>query len=297
MAFTGNKSDKEVVKSRQLYTGLANFTVLGVNPTKEELEKLGITQKTGEYLSKDDKGNDQVRLDIWLKPHSYPLPASDPKKLDTANLKFGPQKISFYLTNREVQSSKSSKKLWISKAGRTTWAEKPEDVSANPKMGWYDVEGMRPILNGEESLTQFIAALANVDIREDSVECRLDDPVKLTKGTYKELKALFSAWKTNVVQLLVGVNVTDKGNFQDFYKDFFGRPTVKDYSIWSRKLKDVDNGLPAKRYRNFEIQDNLEFQEFSMSHDIGVPKVTGVSEDGGYVAPPAQEGVSDAPPF
>lgn len=301
MAFTGNKSEKEVVKSRQLYTGLVNFAVIGVNPTKEELEKLKIDQKVGEYLSKDDKGNPQVRLDVWLKAISFPLPCADPARLNRDDIKLGPQKVSFFLTDKEILSTKSTKKYWINKSGRTTWADTPEDVAANPKMKWYHAESMRPIMNGEETITKFMAALANVDIRDEGVECRLDSPEKLIKGTYKELKDVFQHWKNNTVQLLLAVKVTEKGNFQDFFKDFFGRPSAKDFGIWGRMLKDKDNGLPAKRYREYDIQDSLEFQEYKVSHNINVGRENSMmgSDVGAQSAIPDYSNATDlgAPPF
>ena len=124
---------------------------------------------------------------------------------------------------------------------------------------------MRKILVGEENLTKFLAAWANVDLRAEGVECRIDAPDKLFKGQIKELQAITKSLSENSIILLMGINVTDKGNFVDFYKDFFGRPSVKDYSSWQRALKDPDNGLTATRYQTFDIQDSLEFRKFDTS--------------------------------
>jgi hypothetical protein len=268
MAFTGNKSDKEVIKTRKLYTGLANFTILAVNPTEKECNTLGITQRVGEYVSTNKQGLPQVRVDSWLKIKSIPLPHPE---LDRSALKdnFPLQKISFFITDDEIRSKETpGNKLWINLAGRTTWADSVEKVSGNPKMDWFNTKDLRPLLQGEETITRFLAAFMNVDMRADDVECRVEDFKKILKGNVKELRDLTNSWKDNAVQLLLGTKDEDRGTFQDFFKDFFGRPSVKDVSAWKRALKDKDNGLTAKRYLNFDIQDSLEFQEAKVSSNI-----------------------------
>jgi len=267
MPFKGNESEVPVIKSRQLFCGVANWKVVALNPNEELREKLKITQNIKEYTGKDRDDNVSTRLDFWLKLRGVPYPEEGLVKEDLKGMPL--LKLSIFVADRELLSE-AKNYSWINKIGQTTWADTAEKIANNPNMTkWYDATNLRKAIAGEDQLTQFLIALINVNTRLEGTECRLVDPKKIAKGDLSEIKGYLKDWPNNTIQCLLGVKKTDKGNFQDFYKDFFARSSSKTKTLetWSKKISDDRNGLEAERYKDLKVT-NLKFEQWEADTKI-----------------------------
>ncbi len=98
MSLNGNSSDKPVFQEIKLYTGLANMKVVAINPTKAEMEAMGMKpQNDPIYLTQDQEGVKKLRLDFYLN-HK------------TMNIR---TKVSFFLEDKYRTDKDGKKAEWI----------------------------------------------------------------------------------------------------------------------------------------------------------------------------------------
>lgn len=256
MAFaTGSESSDSVVFPK--YIGVGSFNVVGVNPSKAELENIyGATfEKEPEYVSKDDDGVQQVRIDIILKSIED---KNDGIKLLT--------KASFFL-KKMPYISKTDKVQVINVYGNTTWIEtEVAKTGVVPeKLNWY-VGPYRPAFVGEEDLTNFlktylgIPALSYKDSKtgvivphKNPAECeaRLENIDKYFTGNVKELADIIAFQPTNKIKASVGIKTTDENKqYQSIYIKKFLKNGVTDYSKLDAEIKLT---IAAGGYKNTEF--------------------------------------------
>jgi len=231
MPINVNDSSKVVV-SGGLWTGLANMRVTMINPTKAEMEEVGMKpQNEPEYLGTNANGNSKLRLDLYL---------NNPENKINA-------KRAFWLEN-EVRKNKAGDKVeWINKYGVTAWST---DETTPPAYDWFKKDGARPAYIGEGKFTAFIRSWANVDLDGQAI---LDDFKALATGNLAEIKSYAAALKTNTVKVLLGVK---DGKYQDVYDGYFGRANVNNFDQWKKELakdgnefkSDYQNSLNLKPY-------------------------------------------------
>ena len=193
MAIAVNSEVPEITSDRVLVTGLANLSVVGLNPTKEQLEKLGYKPKEEPvYMGSNAKsGQAQMRVDIHLEGevNVYNVYGEDaPVKVST--------KAAFWIENS------TSRGIYIDKFGKFGKDASKLDASA------------RPAYNGELDLIGFLKAICNV--RQDQ-EISLDNVGGLAAtGDIKELQGVLRAVAKagNQVQVLLGVR---EGKYQDVF--------------------------------------------------------------------------------
>ena len=145
--------------SFKLYKGVAAFNVVAVNPTKKELE--AITGRTIEndpvYKSKDDNGNDTMRITFYVKTDPS-APVNNGIDLSTS--------FSFMLTKAQKVGSNSGKIQVIDKYGRTAWATKEELASKTVPQyakGPANIDkDYRAACQGEEALVDFLKVWVNI---------------------------------------------------------------------------------------------------------------------------------------
>jgi len=268
MAFnSGNSSDEQVIVTRKLYTGLADFRIAAVNPTQKQAEKLGINMtKEPTYLGKDKEGNPQCRVDFWLKEKTGLIPLT---------------KISFFLNSKAAFSEKSGKTMFINKAGETGWGLSLDDLSNDSKMDWFNTDGAREALRGEGELTDFIKAFLNINPREEGLEARFETVDKMaSKGDIKELRDIVNEWEGNEIRLLCGVKESDGNYYQDFFFGYFGRPSVTGYKGWKKAISNDFSGIENERYAKVAFGNSLELTEFIESADVGGPSSDGITAPG-----------------
>ena len=210
MALESNSSNEEVVAVPKFYTGIGNFRVLAVNPTKEQYSKFGIElQKEPEY--RDLEMNGEKKNKIVFLVHNGKA------KITT--------RVELIVSPTIRTNADGNKTQFINKYGNTAWGVTLDDIIENEKMAWFETESAREAYDGEEALINFLKAWANVS-PEGKVS--LDNPDKVFNGDVSEIKAYAAQLKANEVRLLLGVDDRGDKQYQAVYRKFFGRPYAKD---------------------------------------------------------------------
>lgn len=238
MALKANNSDVQVVGVK-LYTGIAPVTLMAVNPTMEDLQKLGInSQKEPEYLTMGDDGTQKARIDLWLKTLTGPTILN---------------KATFFLENKS-RTSKTGTVQYINNFGQNTWALTAED--ATEKVGkngnkWFKPEGVRPALSGEVQLMEYLINLLNISPSE---EASLDNFQNLFKGNYKELQAFAGPSMGFRMQSLLTVR---DGKYQSIYNGWSARFTDKlaAKSLQTYAERQKNSGYPIKEDFTYNFQE------------------------------------------
>jgi len=202
MAIQSNASTEAVAGGMKLYSGLANFKVIAVNPTLEELHDMGVQFKTEPNYHVDMNGDNRFKLTLWVKNEEL-----------TTRVEI--------LMDANHRIAKSGKYQWMNNIGQETWSD------AAPTYDWWKPEGQRKAYIGEDTLVNFTKAWANVAGGDEVYFETID---KIAAGDVSEVKALVEQLKDNEVRLLLGVK-NDK--YQNVYTKKFGRvkPQRDDFFI------------------------------------------------------------------
>lgn len=262
MAFSVGKESTEGGQIKR-YIGVAPVTVLAVNPTKAELEKLYDTtlDKDVEYTGNQNiEGRDvpYARVDFIVKTFA--------EKCDGIDMT---TKVSFFIRKEYRFNRDKTKVQVIDKYGRTAWVTKEQanaheiPVYANGPANLD--KDYRPCYVGEEDLTNFFKAYLNIPnvqkyidgkwVMSDNPaesEARIDGIDKLFAGDFKDLKEIASYQPNNKVKVLFGVRSTDDGKqYQTAYTQMVLRYGTTDYS---RLDKDVQERKAAGAYSTTEFK-------------------------------------------
>jgi hypothetical protein len=240
MAFDVNTQAESV--QVKLYTGLADFRPILINPTKEQLNKIGVNYKEEpSYASVDPATQDKkVRIDIWGEV------TSDSK--EHADVKFF-SKLSFFLDSSEKLSS-TGKFEYINEFGDTGWVE--EGVDPSTVYNWYtESTKNRKAKNGEGVLIGFLKKYLSVGKGQIA---KIDNINNLLNGDVKELAGLFSLNGTKKIQVLLFVKEYDGNYYQNVYSKYFGNAGSVNTKWWNKHLDGQTN--------NPMYQNSLQFKEF-----------------------------------
>jgi len=232
----GFGSANEVTDSnRKFFTGVENFKVVAVNPTKEELEKLFGREISyePEYIStqtvSDSDGEreaPQVRIDFFLNNEDPDNPIAT--------------KASFYVIDTH-HKSQTGKFRVINDFGKTTWLTK-EDIQGKTvpsNMSWYQTSGMKVAKRGEEELIDFIANLLNLPFKLDGLADVSSAHAKfekerweaIFKGDYSYIKEVIES-TNNKVGVALGVKIADDKVMRQV---IFNKKTLRQYTLSSNK--------------------------------------------------------------
>lgn len=228
-----NSSDKVVVNSGAKWTGICNMKVTMINPTMEEMKKAGMNpNKEPEYFTeKVDNGitRKSYRLDIYLNNAVNKINA----------------KLALFLEPTPRVNHTGDNFQYINRLGQTGWSRDGGVTTSNT---FYKMDGSRPAIVGEETLTNFIKAWANVGVEDQAV---LENPIALAKGDLTELKSLFATIANNEVQVLLGVK---EGKYQDVYTAYFDRPYRKAFDAWKKALDGDYGDFKADFQNDFKLK-------------------------------------------
>lgn len=240
------------------YIGVASVSVLGVNPSKEELEKLygRALDNAPEYVGEADINGEkvpQVRLDFIVK--------ADPDKYLDANnqpLDFV-TKVSLFVRKAYRYNKDNTKVQVIDKYGRTAWvtAEQlknhtiPEYTSGPANID----KDYRAAYVGEEELIKFLIAYLNIPACQRYVDGKwvMNDASKLAdseallehiddyfKGDFTEIKTIAGYQPNNKLKVLFGIrNTDDNKQYQTAYTRMFLKNGVTDYSKLDKDVKQT----------------------------------------------------------
>ena len=274
------------------YVGVGSFRVLGVNPTKEEMEKFfGRTfDKEPVYLkdmidSQDDnKPYKQLRVTYLIQ--ADPAAAIDQKNTASRDANAAltePFKttITFFIDSRYFFKKDKSKVQVIDKYGRTAWVtieqarnhQIPVYVNGPAKLD----SDYRPAYRGEEELLSFIVNYLNVtpldtynsntgtwmvNPHPEDCEQGLYEIKEYFSGNISELKKHCEYMPDNRLKLLVGVKTDDQGRqFGTVYTRMTLRNGAKSYT----KLKD-------------DIEGNAQYLQGCVFTDDPEGKITHIHE-------------------
>lgn len=271
MGFGKGEEIKEF-EGRKYYTGVENFIVTAVNPSKDDLEKLWgrEIQFTPEYLGTQtvsdadgEREAPQARIDFFLVSDG-----DDPIRT----------KVSFYITNTHHKSQTGKLKV-INAYGDDTWLTE-EDIKAGTlpaNMSWYDNTGVKIAKRGEAELIDFVKNLLNIAFnnaktvnKKDAIAGITDDQwVDIFKGDYTVLRHIIAS-TNNKVGLALGVKTSATDN--TLRQEIYNRKSLRQYTLHSTKadkfkwlakdimeaqaggaLAQVDFGPADYALREFEI--------------------------------------------
>lgn len=273
MAFGVGKESTEGGGGVKRYIGVGAVQVLGVNPSKAELEKFyGTTlEKAPIYLTKKEDGTDMVRLDFIIKTFEEKHP-----KCPFVG------KYSIFLEDRVFTNKDQTKLQVIDKYGETAWITNEEF-----KTGTYEGKNSRfstpyrPALVGEEKLIKFIKTYANI---QDSTswdndsktfvkktgqelidaEASFDNMKAFFKGDLTEVTNILETFPVNKIKLIFGVKTVDSNKM---YQDFYSTP-IKFGTI---NLNHIEKELESNKgyYPNteFSLDELTEYTVNATSFD------------------------------
>lgn len=279
MAFASGQTSTEGASIKR-YIGVASVFILGVNPTKSELEKFygRDIENAPEYVGEVEVNGTkvpQVRLDFITKADPDKYMDGEGKPLDFVS------KVSLYLRKEYRYNKDQTKVQVIDKYGNTAWVS-VEDAKNHVipvySNGPANIDkGYRPAYVGEEELIKFLIAYLNIpsplkyvdgkfvwqdaDKLADS-EAALEHIEDYFKGDFSELSTIIGYQPNNKVKVLFGVRNTDDGKqYQTVYTRMFLKNSVNDYS---RLDKDVKQTQEAGALSTSEF-DCTELHEYAVA--------------------------------
>lgn len=263
MAFANGQVSTEGASIKR-YIGVASVFILGINPTKDELEKLFGREldNAPEYVGETEVGEEgnkrkvaQVRLDFICKADPEKYKDGEGKPLDFVN------RISLYLRKEYRYNKDQTKVQVIDKYGNTAWVgveDAKNHVIPVYSNGPANIDkDYRPAYVGEEELVKFLIAYLDIpsplkfikgenkfvwqdaDKLPDS-EAALEHIEDYFKGDFSELSTILCYQPNNKVKVLFGVRTNDEGKqYQTTYSRRFLRNSVNDYSKLDADVKST----------------------------------------------------------
>lgn len=228
MAISANNSNEEVAGGVSLFTGVAPVKVVAVNPTKSELEELGVKLKTDPSYSVAFSDEEYNKVSFWVQHESVLT------------------RVEILVQPKHRVSKAGDKYMWTNNRAQITWAE------SNPsnKYDWYKADGERKAYVGEDILLSFIKAWANV---ANDGDCYLETIDKIVNGDVTELQQLVGALSENRVRVLFGVK---DGKYQQAYTKHFGRLKPQRDDLFVKELNGDYGSF------NAEYNPTLEFGKY-----------------------------------
>ena len=288
MAFGKTQVSKEATEIKR-YTGVGSVFVVGVNPSKAELEKLYDREldKDPEYLTEKD-GVTSARIDFIIK--------TDP----TAKCNNGIElltKFSMFIRNEYRFNKDKTKVQVIDKYGRTAWVTKEQAKNHEIpvyKNGPANIDkDYRPAYVGEEDITNFLKlflGISNVEkwVKNEATgrrevvglvdnpqdcECRLENIEDYFKGKFNEIKGAINLMPNNKIKVLFGVRTTDDNKqYQAVYNQMFLKNNITDYSKLDADLQErkAAGAYPTTEFTVGDLKEyNVEATDLSNSGASG----------------------------
>ena len=223
------KLKKDDVKNSSSFTkllGVDLFNVIAINPSSlEEINTITGKNftKEPEYLSVDENGIKQLRIDFYVK-----------SKTDNYI-----DRVSIFLSEKLV-ISKSENPQWINEYGQFVYCLNPLELSEDRKKFFSTEVNFRQSFTGEENLYSFLTAWFNVSNYYIATKIKhnilLDTPfLELLDGNFSEFSLLLEEWKENDILLVRGVS---DDSYQRIYnrREGFNSPFRKNFDYLKEQL-------------------------------------------------------------
>jgi hypothetical protein len=230
----------------QFFTGLTSFTVLGINPSKEQIEdwKSEKYNLNVDYSIKSFNNVDKKPIDIWLK-------SADGCVIEPLRYTIGLNDV----------VSLSGNYQFVNSVGNFTYSASEDTLKNNSKMDWFTKYPMRKAKVGEEDLYGFMKALMNYNANKpesnfiSDAENNKITPQELFEGNLTGLKAFIDWCNENKNELvaLCAVRKTEKLSVEGLNKIYYNQMIVpkSDYLFAGK------DGVVSNRCYN-KIQSDLD---------------------------------------
>lgn len=244
----GKKAEEAVFK---LYSGVAAFNVVAVNPDMATLSKLTgreISEEPTYKGKRDDDGVEFVRVTFWVKTDKT-CKVNNGIDLLTS--------FSFTVYNERYVGKNSGKTQVLDNYGRDAWATSAELESRSiPQYssGPANIDkDYRPAMKGEKELIDFIIQWLNIPSpatynskegkwveKADKSESEISlNMKKLMSGDVSEIREQVLLAKEFAVKACLGVRTDDKGRqFQQVFTKKFLKNSVGNYSYLDVEIKN-----------------------------------------------------------
>jgi hypothetical protein len=259
----------------KLYTGVENFKVVALNPSKEEMEEMYgreinfTPEYTGEVEVEDSDGKrkvKQIRLDFFL--------ANEDSSITT--------KLQFYVSDTHHRSSTGKLKC-INSFGADIWLEKDAVDNQNlpDNLQWYNADGVKISRRGEIELISFLVNLLNLPYDLSKVSDVSDAYAKINDQEWKtminqgdvSLLRNIIANTNNKIGVLLGVKTNGEGKLR---QTTLNRTTFRQFVLSSKKatkykfaLKDLESAKANGALGNVDFGSNsLLLQEHVIEETV-----------------------------
>jgi hypothetical protein len=147
-----------------LYTGLANMKILGINPSQKQIEEwLERPYNMNVDYSKIQQRDRLVRpINIWLKSVDEGVNVIE--------------RISFFASN-QVSVTSTGKTQYVNSKGEFVYSESTDDLNGNEKMTWFTKHPFRAAYEGEREIYSFIQMLIGYSSKNEDASF-MDDAEK-----------------------------------------------------------------------------------------------------------------------
>jgi hypothetical protein len=249
---------QEKIEEIKRFTGLIPYRIVALNPTLEELHKLGYTYLTQEPVYTTDDGG--LRLDFMVEN------ASGMDYLENGTLV-----NSGKLTNKYIiflkpgdQTSSTGKVMIVNDLLQHSWSADLETLMSNERMEWFSKNhNIRVAKEGEVDLLILFRTLCGLSLGSKEKSA---DEVKfktswseILNGNLTELRGYIAqAFKSgNGVTFLQYIKTTAEGKmYSTLYTKHIQTATNKQTKMFEKALSEY---TPA----NCDYQDSLKFQLYT----------------------------------
>ena len=241
----------ESTGSFDFVVGVVNGEQILVNPTLAELNDYGVKWKKDEpnYEGKDSDGNVQHIVDIYFKvtPFKYKEKAVEAGK-EIRNIRF-------YIGTKP-KLSQSGKQQFVNAFGKFAYAE---DLAGMDAYSWFNKEGIREALPGEENLYGWLREYGNFK-NSDQLQLNVE---LLKKGDFSEMIDFIKDTPDRKFKCLLGLSYNED---KDRYNSVVY--TRKFFRSWATNMSRPDgNG----GFDNISFEEgipellNKDYMDFSKS--------------------------------
>jgi hypothetical protein len=251
-------------QEKNKYTGVCGFQVVGINPTKAEIEAFGGKSKEEPVYKGDKDGVATLRVDIWVKNSLVEYKDADGNVVKAEPIV---EKHSIWLEDKIRVTSTDGRQL-VNDYNQSTFSKDIATLKANEKMSWFQHEGLREAYVGEAELLNFVfiwMGFGSGDSEKGIPADKLKFPKTISEiiktENLSEIKDLVKKCKDmgNGIKLLMYVN--EKG-YQALYGKFPMRKNTKNFTALNKELSG-EYGAVKGTYQN-----SFDFKLFT-----GVPTV------------------------
>lgn len=252
---------ENVRREKELYVGIADMTIVAINPDQEECSKYGIplinTEKT--YLTTSYEGIKRLQLSFYLET----------KKKDGTKIK---AVLNLFLKSNSLKRASDGLNALIDSKGsifyedfnhvQRSYIESPEYFRYDK----YNDSFLRKAIVGEQELISLIRNITNAQDK-DKTCLEAQDLHEIFNGNINQLKELIDRYKENKIRVLLGVQTDEFGDFKQIvYNKYFARPFGDSKSYFQDSLEKNKEWIKEQNHNFFN--NDLNDPDFLVLSEI-----------------------------